>query len=368
VASATVLVTGATGSIGGAAAALLLDDARVDRLLLLVRAQRETAGWERARRSLLRFATTAEVERARPRIAVLSGDLRDDEVLADRRLDEVTHVLHAAANTSFRSVREVHRTNVRGALALARRMERAPRLERYLHVSTAYCCGATTAAVVQEDDAPRPGAAHVVEYTRSKAECELLLAATATALPLVIARPSIVVGHTELGCAPSASLFWYYRALARLGRAPFPPERARDIVPVDYVAEALQLLLFSKTLTHRVYHISSGEGARVRWGEIAATFARHDASCPGGPPRCVDADSLADPPELRRVFGPGDAERLAGALALCARFGAIGIEHFDNRRLLAEGMRPPPRFTDYLERCITHPPGRGVYEDLCDDA
>jgi nucleoside-diphosphate-sugar epimerase len=364
----TVLVTGATGFLGGATTARLLDDARVTRLLLLVRAPSEAAAWERVRRSLARFKPISEIQRESDRIGVILGDICDGEALADPRLDTVTHVLHAAANTSFRSIREVHRTNVLGTLALVHRMRSAPRLERFVHVSTAYCCGATAAAVVHEDHSPRPDTPHVVEYTRSKAESELRLDTTASKLPLIIARPSVVIGHTELGCAPSTSLIWYYRALSRLGRAPFPPQWTRDIVPVDHVAEALHLLLFSTDLKWRVYHISAGERARVPWGEIAATFARHDGVPGVGPPLSVSADSIADAARLRLVFGPGDAERLAGAIELCARFGGIGVEYFDNSRLLAEGMRAPPKFTDYLDRCITHPPGRSVYEELDDDA
>jgi nucleoside-diphosphate-sugar epimerase len=365
-ASTIVLLTGVTGFIGGATAAQLLDDPRVDLLLLLVRAPCTSTAWERVRRSLARFKRPADVDRAQPRLGILLGDLCDPEALAEPRLDGVTHVLHAAANTSFRSRREVYRTNVQGALALAARMRSAPRLERYVHVSTAYCCGVVTTPVVHEDDAPVKDAAHVVEYTRSKAAGEILLAAAAPNLPLVVARPSVVVGHTELGCAPSASLFWYYRVLARIGRAPFPPERARDIVPVDYVGEALRLLLFSTALKWRVYHVSSGEGGCVRWGDIATAFARHEAG-DARPPRCVAPDSIADPSLLRRLFGDGDAERLASALALCARFGSIGVEYFDNRRLLAEGMRPPPQFTDYLDRCLARSAERSVYEELRDD-
>jgi nucleoside-diphosphate-sugar epimerase len=364
---ATVLVTGATGFIGGATTAQLLDDARADRLLLLVRAANESAAWERVRKSLARFKTSSEVQRARARIGIILGDICDGEALADPRLDAVTHVLHAAANTSFRSIHEVHRTNVLGTLALALRMQRAPQLERFVHVSTAYCCGATAAAVVHEDHSPRSETLHTVEYTRSKAESELQLDATAPDLPLVIARPSVVIGHTELGCAPSTSLFWYYHALSRIGRAPFSTQQTRDIVPVDYVAEALQLLLFSMDLKWRVYHISAGERGRVQWGEIAATFARHGGVSGVGPPRSVRADSIADPSLLQLIFGPGDAERLAGAIELCAKFGTIGVEYFDNSRLLAERMRAPPKFTDYLDRCITYPPDRSIYEELDDD-
>lgn len=370
--SSILLITGASGFLGGAVTARALTDPRVERVLLLVRAASESAAFERVSRSLSRFMPLAEVPKALSRIGILRGDLSEIEAIEDRRLDDVTHVLHAAANTSFRSVRDVHRTNVEGALALARRMRRAPRLERYVHVSTAFCCGVTKTPLVREGDAPRADAAHVVEYTRSKALCELRLSALHDDLPLVVARPSIIVGHTELGCAPSASLFWYYRALARIGWAPWAPERARDIVPVDYVARALELLLFATRLRERVYHVSAGEGSCARWGEICAAFERHgegpSGDWPSTAPGTDGAERALDPSSLRRVFGPGDAERLSVALSLCARFASTGADVFDNRRLLAEGMPPPPRFVDYLDRCLSDPPRRSIYRELDDDA
>ncbi len=121
-------------------------------------------------------------------------------------------MIHAAACTSLVSVYEARRTNVVGTRVLAQQFCGARKLARFLYVSTGYRCGALEHAVVREDDASSPR--HVVEYTRTKAEAEATLQAMSD-LPLVIARPSIVVGHTRLGVGPSASLFWYYRALAQ---------------------------------------------------------------------------------------------------------------------------------------------------------
>jgi nucleoside-diphosphate-sugar epimerase len=129
-------------------------------------------------------------------------------------LEEVTHVLHLASNTSFRSVRGVRHTNILGTLTLAHRLRRVVGLQRFMYVGTAYICGDAGGRIVHEDDSPRYGVRHVVEYTSSKAECELLLENTAPELPLVVARPSIVIGHTRLGCLPSASLFWFGRISA----------------------------------------------------------------------------------------------------------------------------------------------------------
>lgn len=67
----------------------------------------------------------------------------------------------------------------------------------------------------------------------------MLLESTAPELPLVVARPSVVVGHTQLGCLPSASIFWFYRACDALRRITCPLDSRDDAVPVDWVADAL---------------------------------------------------------------------------------------------------------------------------------
>jgi nucleoside-diphosphate-sugar epimerase/glutathionylspermidine synthase len=363
----TVLVTGATGFVGGAAAAELLRCPEADRVLLLVRAASPAAALERVRCSLSRFADGV-VESAGPRCQVIVGDLTDGRALDDPRSDEVTHVLHAAGDTSLRSVLRGRHTNVDGTLALADRMRRAPRLVRFLHVGTAYVCGDRPPPLVHEDDYPRPDVRHLVEYTRSKAECERLLDRAIPDLPLVVARPSIVVGHTRLGCGPSASIFWYYRAVDLLRRAPAPPEAHKDIVPVDYVVEALLFLLFKPVLSHRRYHVSAGEAAGVTWGEMAAAFARCHPGPPREPYRVTDFATLTrERARLAEAFGSGDEDVLLRALEPFFRLSAGVTTLFDNRRLLNEGMPPPPRFTDYLPVCVTSSRGRSIYEQLLHD-
>jgi nucleoside-diphosphate-sugar epimerase len=365
----TVLVTGATGFLGGATAAELLMHHRHCRLLLLVRAEDSATAATRLRRSLVRFADAADLEAAWPRCTVVFGDFTDPQTLTDPQLDQVSHVLHLAANTSFRSVRSVRHTNILGTLALAHRLRRAPGLRRFLHVGTAYICGANPPPVVQEDDYPRREVRHLAEYTASKAEAELLLKAVAPELPLVVARPSVVVGHTRLGCLPSASIFWYYRALDLLGRVPGPLHTRKDIVPVDYVAAALTQLLLKPDLRHKRYHVSAGTQASVSWQEMAAAFACCRHSPAQQPYRTVDfATVQRERGRLGKLLGPGDEQRLLQTLELFWRFGAAGVEVFDNRRLLEEGLPPPPRFTDYLPACVRLPPGRSVYEQMTDEA
>jgi nucleoside-diphosphate-sugar epimerase len=280
----------------------------------------------------------------------------------------VSHVIHLAANTSFRSVRSVRRVNILGTLALAHRFRRCANLQRFVHVGTAYICGDHPSRVIFEDDAPNDAVNYAVEYTRSKAEAEALLTATAPDLPLLVARPSVVVGHTRLGCAPSGSLFWLYRASDLLRRWLQPLTAWEDVVPVDYVARVLCALTFSSNLKHRVYHVSAGLGSSVSGTDLSAAFDEHHGRRPEDPIETADITRLwRERDRLSRYLGPGDEERLLRTLEIYFRFCRLPAEIFDNTRLLAEGIPAPPPFTSYLGRCVESSRGRSVYEQMRDD-
>jgi nucleoside-diphosphate-sugar epimerase len=364
----TVLLTGVTGFIGGATTAELLTRQPSCRVLALARGETRGIAEQRVRQSLIRFLSPTLLDETIPNLEVIHGDLTDPISLNNPRLEEVTHVLHLAANTSMRSVRTVRHANILGTLALAHRMRTLPGLKRFLYVGTAYICGANPQKIVLEDDYPRFDVQHLVEYTSSKAECEMLLDRTAPELPLVIARPSIVVGHTKLGCLPSSSIFWYYRALNLLRRVPAPIEKLKDIIPVDYTARALLHLLFKPKLGYRRYHISAGTAASVSWQEIDSAFAnlsptRQEEAC-----RVVDfATLLGERDRLSAMLGPGDESTLLAVMEQFFKFGASGVEAFDNHRLLEEGMPAPPRFTSYLPVCASRPAARSIYQQMFDE-
>ena len=387
-AETTVLLTGATGFIGGATLARLLEMRPDCRVLLLARDRGPESAAERLRRSLARFVGVNRVDALLGSCEVIPGDLTnphsfgtsrlDDAThvlhLASRKklaadgLDEVSHVLHLASNTNFRSVRGVRHTNILGTLALAHRMRRSTKLQRFVYVGTSYICGENSERVVHEDMFPRLQARHFTEYTASKAECEMLLETTAPELPLVVARPSVVVGHTRLGCDPSASIFWFYRACHLLRLLTCPLASRDDVVPVDWVADALLLLLFKPVLRHRRYHVSAGEASSATWEEIAAAFARVDPVRPDEPYREVDMpDIVADRERIAERLGADGVDHLLAVLPIYYRFMQINAEIFDNTRLLAEGMPPAPGLPTYLERCAANPGARSVYEQMLDD-
>jgi nucleoside-diphosphate-sugar epimerase len=311
----------------------------------LVRAVDQDSAEQRVRRSLARFGGPALLP---SNVKVLCGDLLSTDWHSSPQLDNITHVLHLAASTSFGNNPGIRRTNVEGALSVAKAMQRRP-LQRYIHTGTATICGSAPPNVVHEDDYP------------SAAEAEQKLAERYSDLPLVVARPSIVVGDTRYGCAPSGSIFWVLRSFEALKFLTWDPANHVDVVPVDWAATALTHLLRAPALAHQRYHVSAGSGSSITWEELAAEYARINGGPPSGRYEIGDIAQLTSQ-RIKTAIGQGQARHLRQALELYSRFCSLDLV-FDNSRLLAAGVPPPPRFTQYMRRCVETSPS-GIYEQM----
>jgi nucleoside-diphosphate-sugar epimerase len=341
-----LFLTGVTGFLGGALLSELIDTSFDEPIVCLARGDDQDTAEERVRRSVARFRPLSRLPR---NIKVLRGDLLSHEWHEASALKGVTHVMHLAASTSFGNHRGIRKTNVEGAFSLAKAM-RGRSLERYIHTSTATICGAEPPHVVYEDDYPSDSAVHLVPYTRSKAEAEKLLAERYSDLPIVVARPSIVVGHTALGCKPSGSIFWVLRAIEALRFITWDPNNRVDVVPVDWAASALAHLLFSPHLEHKRYHVSAGVEGSVRWKQLAAEYSRISGGPARGRYEIGEFDQLTSK-RLSLMGANGHTRHLRYALELYYRFCSLDLV-FDNQKLMKEGVPAPPRFTDYMRVCL----------------
>jgi nucleoside-diphosphate-sugar epimerase len=364
-----VLITGATGFLGGCTAADLLDSDFAGLVLFLVRAPTPAEGLKRVRDSLRRFHVAEERLGQIGERQIICGDLTDVAAFAgDARLDRVTHVIHCAAIASFASHPLIRAVNVDGAFAFAQRMSRAPRLRRFLYVGTAMACGPNQAPPVAESYELAPEEAHIVPYTASKAEIERRLRAELPDLPLVVARPSIIVGHTRHGVRPSASIFWVFRMAVMLEKFTCDLDERIDVVPVDYCARALRELSFKDTLRHDLYHVSSGLRQSVTFGEFDAAYAKAAGAPPvGSRYRKIGlADIRAVAEEFRARLGDCNRRLVMRALKLYGGFAQLNYV-FDNARLLAEGLPFPPRFTEYVHECVRTSAGVPLAEQMRED-
>ena len=270
---------------------------------------------------------------------ILCGDFLDTSWLAREtpRLMQVERVINCAAVASFSKNPTIWPVNVDGTFAFADVLSRSKRLKRFLHVGTAMCCGPQRVADQRVLGIPGGGAAtgglHRVQGGNRAAH------ARGTAGPaLVVARPSIVVGHRTLGCQASGSIFWVFRMGFALESFTCGLDEQIDVIPVDYCAEALIGLALKPCLGHSLYHISAGHRAACTFGEIDEAFARANGAAPVGERyRKVEVDDLK---ELAKSFesriGPANPRLVLRALRLYSGFADLNYL-FDNSRLLEEG-------------------------------
>jgi thioester reductase-like protein len=272
----TILLTGATGMVGREVLARLVRDARYERVLCLVR----PSGGESAQARL--DALLGKIGQApQPgRIAAIAGDVVQPELglsPADRAaLMGVERIVHCAASVAFDlPIDEARLINVIGTerlLALARTL---PGLERFDAVSTCYVAGMRD-DLVREAELEHTRGFHNT-YEQSKHESEQLLRRAMPDLPIAVHRPSIVVGDSRTGKTGAWKvLYWPLKVIARgfLPVIPYDPECRLDIVPVDFVADAILALADDPSTLGGTFHLAAGPGRDVTMGELMPTMFR----------------------------------------------------------------------------------------------
>lgn len=361
-----LVLTGATGFIGSTVLTALVNAGLLDRIVCVVRAQNRGHAVARLREAALRAGLAPYWASRLTDANVIVGALGDVWQGADApRLAAATHVIHCAGHAS-----PADGAHLRADIADAVRFARAPRLQRFVYVGTAYAhagrggivqeeAAAAAANDVARDEEGLPGAVLAADYLHAKAETEQRL--RALGLPLVVVRPSHVVGHTVLGTRPAPNSFWMFRLAHAARRFTARPMTRIDIVSVDDVARATMLLAVKPTLAHDLYHVSAGDEAP----QVAQIVrAMDEAAGMTGAPRYAACAPAELPLVVRDVLGRTDPalERVIGrALQRCGEFATVD-RVFDNRRVRDEIDFEPLPFIDYVEECMRTSRGVAVTE------
>jgi thioester reductase-like protein len=214
----------------------------------------------------------------------------------------------------------------------------------------------------------RPDAVeHLVPYTASKLAIEEKLRAELPALPLLVVRPSIIVGHTRFGCTPSGSIFWVFRMAHALKQFTCDLAERIDVVPVDYCAHVVVALTFKAQLKYDLYHVSSS-CASCSFDEIDAAYARAAGLAPMGKTyRKIGIDELSGlAGQCQEQLGIINRRLLTRALRAYGAFAELDFV-FDNQRLLEEGLPAPMRLDKYIDRCVETSAEVGIQEQMASD-
>jgi len=288
-------VTGATGAIGSALVPLLLEDPDSSvRLLLRARSQQEA---EQRLAQLFEFwGLGAEEAGLRARVQVLRGDVGEpllgvDEGAYSKLCAETTHMVHSAGivklNQALAEARRSAVDSTRHVLAFAEAARRQGPFEKLEFVSTVGVAGRTQGLVPEVMPLAAAGFHNTYEQAKSEAE-RLVVAKIESGLPVTVHRPSMVVGDSKTGKIIHFQVFYYlaefFAGRKTFGIVPDTGEVLLDIIPADYVAQAIHASSGLPEAAGRVFHLCAGPSHAPRIADLTvqlrAIYASHNLPLP----------------------------------------------------------------------------------------
>ncbi|HWL39692.1 MAG TPA: SDR family oxidoreductase [Gemmatimonadaceae bacterium] len=310
-----VLVTGATGLVGGGVLRqMLAEDLGLEAFALY----RDDCGWKRLSRELGALAD---------RVVPVCGDVTLPhlglEPLLRRRVElQTSAIVHAAADTSFsRTLARSLAVNTIGTEHVVALALNCRRLDHLSFVSTAFVAGRATGLIAERDNGGAAG--WVNAYEQSKYEAERIV--RESDLPWTILRSSTIVCRNPLGeisqiNAVHRALRIYHRGLAAM----MPGDRSNplDVVTASFVIDAIARLTCEPRAREKTLHLCAGRNA-LTLGELIDTAYDVWAAEPGWRKRRVERALITDTGtyELfeRTVHETGDA-RLRAILTSLSYF------------------------------------------------
>ncbi len=354
-------VTGATGFIGRHLVEELLRNREGDVYVLVREDSREKLD------ALL--ARWPHPERVKPVV----GDLQQRRLgLDDAAVEALTgtdHVFHLAAIYDMTAPADVNeRLNVAGTRN-AVELANAIGAGRFHHTSSVAVTG-NFKGLFREDMFDE-GQELPSAYHRTKFESERI-AREQTTMPWRVYRPAIVIGHSQTGEMDKIDGPYYFFKLIQKARNALPqwfplvgPELGyTNIVPVDYVARAMDHIAHEPGLDGQAFHLMAPKSQRS--GEVINTFAeaahapqlavRVDKRLTDALPKGVVSLMMSLPAlkNVRRTIleDLGLPEEVLEHVGFTAKFDTRDTE----RALSGTGIEVPPldsyadRIWDYWER------------------
>ncbi len=270
-----VLITGAAGFLGTQVVRFILERTELS-VIVPIRADSVSAAARRLERIWQDWPVM--IKEIGRRVRVLKGDLslpglglsgQEYEELAEN----VGHIIHLAADIRLDEpldqLRKINVEGVKHLLELASRIHLLHGLSRFSYVSTAYVAGARRGSVSESDLTDRYGFSN--HYEQSKYEGELLVRKAAEELPVSVFRPGMVVGDSRNGMIKTFNTLYFPLRLYLTGKLkffPVNPSMKINMVPCDYVVEAIAELTFDPAAAGLCFHLTLPAEALPTVGEM----------------------------------------------------------------------------------------------------
>jgi long-chain acyl-CoA synthetase len=346
-----LLITGATGLVGGRVLERILGSDPDRHVFVLVR---DPARWHA---HALRRRIPAS------RLTAVQGDLTqpglglrpDVRAALERR---VHALVHSAADVVFsRSLEAARRVNTTGTERVVELAAHCNRLTRFVHVSTAFVAGRRTGRVFERDNGDAHG--FVNAYEQSKYEGER--AVRDSGLPWVVVRPSSIVcdgpdGHVSQFNAAHLALRLCHAGLSSM--IPGDETNPVDFVPADYVADCIALFLRAAGVEGATFHVCTGDRA-ISLGELLGQAYAIWSESREWRRRGIPRPALTDLETYRlfeRAVQDTADERLRAITRSLSHFiPQVALpKWFDTSHTEAVTRRQPPEALHFWPRVIRH--------------
>jgi len=247
----TILLTGATGTVGRSLVPILAERDDVEKVYLLLRKPADTPDFDRPGSNRM-MPASGDIS--------AGGQLGLDAPWSEEIAEHVTVIIHGAADTGFSApLAELRAVNVEGTKNILTFAAHCPRLRAIACLSTVHVAGKRTGLI--EEEFMEHSAGFVNGYEQSKYEAELLLREKMKDLPISVLRLSTVLGDSGTGqvaklAAIHQGLRLYYHSLAPM--IPGSPSSPVDLIASDYAAAAIAHLAIAQFSAGRVFHLCGG--------------------------------------------------------------------------------------------------------------
>lgn len=276
-----IFLTGATGLVGGNLIPRILKEDPANTVVLLVRARSEEEARHRVVNTLRLVCPELDWKSESHRLRVILGDVAmhklglNDEAYGELA-ETVTHIIHSAATVMFNRplelVRSVNVGGTKNMIFFAKMANQHGQLRGFCYISTAYVSGMREGMIYEDELLPSGKFAN--SYEQAKYEAEAYVRSQMSELPITIFRPSIIVGDSKTGRTTSFNVLYsplkaIFRGLVRF--IPGTPSTPIDVVPVDFVCDALVQIFFkSKAIRGNTYHLTAGRNRVATAAKVLA--------------------------------------------------------------------------------------------------
>lgn len=265
-------ITGATGVIGSAIVPILLEN-NANHVHLLVRA-RDVETMNLRIEDLYHFWSLEEGNSRRNQISTSLGDATKplfglEKQKYNQLREKCTNIIHCAGAVRMNLLLEDARKSAVGSAEnIVKLGEECENLKKVDFVSTVGVAGRLREPLAEEWIRTRRKFHNTYEQAKSEAEIVVRQALEEKSLPITVHRPSMVIGDSRTGKIIHFQIFYHICEFLSGIRTwgVFPPLKNAtiDLIPVDFVANAIAWSSVNTSTIGKIFHLCAGPDGQMQ--------------------------------------------------------------------------------------------------------